>query len=178
MGGYDDFAFALRTKTGPRLDDLVGAPVADSLTQPLVYRVIRSNPHHSPAVLDVGTLLHSGGGSLLVRDGDVAEALWPFLEHDAERLRAVDEEGAPLTLFHLLSQVEALDLEASDVRRRPSGSIREVRNPVLRPEALAGHHWVRDSRLPRSSGRFSPEFVDAVRNAGGTGVTFSEAFYW
>jgi hypothetical protein len=126
-------------------------------------------------------LLCSIGARLLVsRDSAVTDALASLLVPDCEVLRATDQTGRSVDIFHPIAFAPVIDMTASRVLRRDDANrtIREVRDLVFDPAQGVGHHVVRDPRLPRHGVRYSPEAASLIQDLSGGAVCRCDVSWW
>lgn len=112
------------------------------------------------------------GSNTMVLKEKALRVLEPVLGEDAELLSAYDAEGEPLWLVHAWRVVDALDEEASEVRRfKSSGRIMDVRRWSLRAAAVGD---LRCFRVPQQPSKMlvTDKVATAVNSAGLHGTIF------
>ena len=112
------------------------------------------------------------GVNVLVLHERAAGLLAPVLERHGELL-PLSCPDAELWLFNVLSVVDALDEENSEMVRFDDGDILDVERYGFRAEAAAGLALFKVPQLLRGPLFVSDEFVDAVEAAGLTGPEFT-----
>ena len=113
------------------------------------------------------------GGHVLVLRERAAGLLAPLLERHGELL-PLSCPDADLWLFNVLTVVDALDEENSEIIRFDDGDILNVERYAFRPDTAAGPAVFKVPQLLRGPLFVSDEFVGAVEAAGLTGPEFSE----
>ena len=113
-----------------------------------------------------------GGHVLVLRERAVA-TLAPLLDRYGELLPLACPD-ADLWLFNVLTVVDALDEENSELVRFDDGNILDVVRHEFRPEMAAGMAVFKVPQLLRGRLFVGDEFVEAVATAGLTGPEFMQ----
>ncbi len=111
------------------------------------------------------------GGHVLVLRAHAAATLAPLLDRYGELLPLACPD-ADLWLFNVLTVVDALDEENSELIRFDDGNILDVVRHEFRPDMAAGMAVFKVPQLLRGPLFVSDEFVEAVATAGLTGLEF------
>jgi hypothetical protein len=112
------------------------------------------------------------GSHILFMRPRAVEALRPILEKHAEILPVIDDSGAELYAVNVLTVVDGLDEAKSDLKRFTHGGIMRIVRHEFRPKVIAELDMFRIPQFRASQIFVSQTFVDAVQDAGLTGVRF------
>ena len=113
------------------------------------------------------------GGHVLVLRERAAKALAPLLDRYGELLPLACPE-ADLWLFNVLTVVDALDEDNSELMRFDNGDILDVERYAFRPNLVAGLAVFKVPQLLRGPLFVGDEFVRAVEAAGLRGPEFAQ----
>lgn len=109
-----------------------------------------------------------GGNAIVMRPQAVA-VVAPLVQGHAELLPLACEE-ADLVLLHVTDERDALDEDASDIVRFPTGRILTVRRYGMRSAALEGARCFKLPQMATGPVFLSGDVVDAIEAAGLVGL--------
>lgn len=135
--------------------------------KPLAMKIIRVDEGRALAESDSPWL---GSHALMFRS-PACEALVPMLRRNGELL-PVNCGDASVNMLNVTNVLDALDEEASDVRRFSNGRLMRVSRHVFRPEVVGTVDMFKIRNMRVSPTFATQRFVDAWRGAGLRGLDF------
>lgn len=168
MEGFE-FVAPVRDEDFEVFATLDGTPRA-ATWKPIEMKVVGHQSGRSLRSADLPWL----GRHVLVLSARAVEMIGDRLAAGGELL-PLSCKGRELYVFHTLHLVDALDEEASTVKRFESGRIMMVKRYIFRPAALEGAESFRLPQFPRACPVYATQgFVDALEATGLQGTTFQE----
>lgn len=136
--------------------------------KPVVMKIIRVDEGRALTESDAPWL---GSHALMFRPR-ACDALAQLLSQNGELL-PVDCDGASLCMFNATHVLEALDEDASQLRRFENGKIMRVSRHVFRPDVIGATDMFKIRNMRVSPTFVTQRFVDAWRDAGLQGLDFT-----
>ena len=168
---YESLMYANAEEVSRSLDMPWGEPMADDWVPLKTYWA----PPEFPIGQDTSTDF-PGFQSIHVMSARAADALRDLIEGRVELLPLDVEGGDELYAVNVLRVSDALDEEASEVKRFPNDPSRIMRivRHVFDPERLAGETMFRLPQKPRGRAYITDVFTDRVRETGLRGLELDD----
>jgi hypothetical protein len=147
-----------------------GVPIGHSWESPLVEVVRDAKQNKDLLPGDFPSL----GGHAPTFSQNAVEVLGDFLSEAGQVLPLRSDEGVYFVV-NVTKVVDALDEEASEIKRFPDGRIMRIVRHQFKPDRLHGIAMFKLPQAPQMYTYVTDQFVERVRDAGLTGFQFREA---